>query len=792
MEIADDNNIDLQDIPDFDLYSHMRKNIKEYKLNCIDDQKNTKYCFDCQISSCIFCSGEDQHKDHRMQGKYNFNTEYAEKVFNNIENDLRQSLNVEKVKNDLAETICNYVDNLHVLLDEVKEKKLNEIETLFKNYENGIYGLVNKVDSAKQVLMTFQQKYGYFFDHEKNRDIENTVFLINYDIISCCYDRNKDILDIFDSVKTSYKNYETDIIENFEKMMNCANGLVLKDKDKALTDDFRVSSSKLSYDFYKDIVNRISKYEDHLELFKKNIWENFQKYGSLKEIERYITVYNKKYCQEKPGLKNNSDTKKVSNQSLTLTAKDFTGDYINTEIDIPNKIFEEIKEEHMFTEESVNLDLDGKAKSGTKKNSMVKQMAKTKYNTLTVKTEGNSSNTANKLKTPRKSLKSSADKYDRKPITKRNGSSDCESSTFTYTLNSMLNRNEDYTVVNYKSRDDISLSNKILQRYFSFFTLDAVNGKHLQFLKLPKVDSKFKMPDNNNGFNFRKSFRLNLMNVENQQLNETESTVDLEAVDMAKPIEGTNEIQIYDRKKRQLIKKQVPLTKKVHGCSVFLDGCRYILHNDRLFITGGRDEYSEYSVVLMYDIKDFVLTRMSDMNYTRSYHTVEYNNMVNSFLVIGGENNRTCEVYDIDTNLWHLLPDLSVGRANIQIYFDAISSNLYAFFGKVGSITTGLCSEVIDVLDLNDMDKGWQQVIYNNRCDLDFRYYCSVSPLFKDKIIVIGTSLGRETARTSAIYSIKKNEFVKIDNKMYEEIRMEAIKSPRLSMLIAKLSKYLG
>jgi hypothetical protein len=82
----------------------------------------------------------------------------------------------------------------------------------------------------------------------------------------------------------------------------------------------------------------------------------------------------------------------------------------------------------------------------------------------------------------------------------------------------------------------------------------------------------------------------------------------------------------------------------------------------------------------------------------------------------------------IDTDIWDLLSDFSVGRVNIQIYFDAISSYLYAFFGKIGSISAGFFS---GVLGLVGVGKGWLQVIYINRCDFNFDYVCSVSPLFK-------------------------------------------------------------
>jgi hypothetical protein len=268
--------------------------------------------------------------------------------------------------------------------------------------------------------------------------------------------------------------------------------------------------------------------------------------------------------------------------------------------------------------------------------------------------------------------------------------------------------------------------------------------------------------------------------------------MELETVDYAKPVELTNEIHIYDKKKRQLLKKKVELNKKVHGISNFLDGCRYVLHNDKLIITGGRDEYNEYNVVLQFDTKEYSLTRLPDMNFARTYHTLEYNTLINSLMAIGGENNSTCEIYEITTSRWHRLPDLSLGRANIQLHFDTMNSSLYTFFGKPGSIINGNYSDTIEMLDFNDMEQGWVVIKYNNMSDMNLNYYCGVYPLFKDKLLMIGANVGRDKIRTSSVYSLKKHQLKKVDNKLLEEIRLEAMKSPRISFLLAKLTSNLS
>jgi hypothetical protein len=166
--------------------------------------------------------------------------------------------------------------------------------------------------------------------------------------------------------------------------------------------------------------------------------------------------------------------------------------------------------------------------------------------------------------------------------------------------------------------------------------------------------------------------------------------------------------------------------------------------------------------------------------------------MINSFVVIGGENNKTCEVYEIQSDKWHRIPDLTLGRANIQLFFDKRRTHLYSFFGQVGSILANNYSDVVEVLDFNDMETGWAKVIYNNKCDMNLNYYCGVFPLYRDQILMVGGNHGRSKLRTSSVYHVRKQELGNIDNKLLDDIRLAARKSPRISIILAKLTSNLS
>ena len=59
-------------------------------------------------------------------------------------------------------------------------------------------------------------------------------------------------------------------------------------------------------------------------------------------------------------------------------------------------------------------------------------------------------------------------------------------------------------------------------------------------------------------------------------------------IDIAKPIPGSNEIQLYDKKTITLCRKVVNFDKNKY--SYFLHGCRSVLIKDMLYILGGANQ----------------------------------------------------------------------------------------------------------------------------------------------------------------------------------------------------------
>ena len=309
----------------------------------------------------------------------------------------------------------------------------------------------------------------------------------------------------------------------------------------------------------------------------------------------------------------------------------------------------------------------------------------------------------------------------------------------------------------YNNCDDVKLDKEALQDFFAYEALNLVDEK----------------------FRIKKS---------KKKQQEAELVFD-EETDLAKPIPGKAEIQIYDRKTRNIIKKSIKFEKNKHKYLTFLTGCRCVLIKDKLYIFGGVDKENNITKVSwVYYIKDNELKVMPEMLHPHAYHAVEFLEYYKSIIVIGGQNSGFCEIYDMKTGFWKDLPSLNIPRAHSILYLDKITHILYVFFGIMGKIAekNNNFSDALECLEFRKLALGWQRVEYNNRTDISFRTGISqMLPLNPEMLLFYGGSCMREFVKKSAVYVLPKQEMAKIDNRMFNEIREASKKSKKLSKILS-------
>ena len=175
--------------------------------------------------------------------------------------------------------------------------------------------------------------------------------------------------------------------------------------------------------------------------------------------------------------------------------------------------------------------------------------------------------------------------------------------------------------------DMVSLDSRTKQRFFSYAVIDIYN-KYFSLKKSP-----------------RKSFDINA------RIYQTYQQRQFILKELAKPIVGTNEIVIFNENSNSSKKIKVKLSKETYGYNKFPDGVRHILiDNSKLFITGGKDAFGNpLNIALMFDIFSYELTKIDSMVYPHAYHSIEFLENYDCFIVIGGENSNLCEIYDLYT-----------------------------------------------------------------------------------------------------------------------------------------------
>ena len=682
----------------FDLYKHLKENIKNKDILCKDPlTEDSFYCINCKVSTCSLCPNFNEHKDHTLINRYNYykNNEILVnenfKDLDDIFNMNPEYLNVNSIRGELKILVDSKIKLLVDSLNTIKKDKLNEIDNIFNGSENSVKTLKNNEMKIKNDLINYFKTQKIFSNIKldtslvnqemnevaqnlnpenknknelpkiNNNDYCNTCFLQIYDLLNLSTKQNKEIRNAIMMIKENCAKYSEIFNEKIQ--------LVKNEIDK-LNEAFKliINYKALSEDYYNEINTKIKKYNEQIKNIKDLVFESSNKTGQLEEIEKLNKIFQAKTKQNFDNI--------LKNQIIE------NGDLLTITSNITKK--SRIR----------NYDKKGTLNSKSKTTTIIKD-----NNSITEKPE-----------------------------------------------------------IKFNSIDDITLSYNILQKYYAFQTLELIN-------------KNFKNQKNNK-----------------YQITEIKEIEFDEDNDLAKPISGTNEIQIYDKKTRSLIKKKVNYDKTKLKFLYFYNGCRNVLIKDRLYITGGVDkENKQLKNCYVYYIKTNELKQMPEMINPRAYHSMEFVEYFKSIIVIGGENNKTCELYDMYNSKWRNLPELNYPRAHSCIYLDRINNILYSLFGIVGAISEKNINytDIIECLELKKMALGWGKVNYNNKTEMDFKNcLCRIFPINYDMVLVYGANGARENKKRSAIFAVNKQEMIKISSNMFNEIRDKAKNSKELRKII--------
>ena len=241
------------------------------------------------------------------------------------------------------------------------------------------------------------------------------------------------------------------------------------------------------------------------------------------------------------------------------------------------------------------------------------------------------------------------------------------------------------------------------------------------------------IPDNNNNnfetIKYIQSINNNIIQSENELRLKTDIKKYLNTKYILSPISQTNSIKII----KSNIKEESTLSVKFpenFGFNTFLLDCAHCFCelNNCLYVSGGIEsttEKNKSNVLLCIDITqkdELKVKKMANMNIARNGHSMISEDKY--IYIIGGEDNNTVERYDIENDIWDILPSMISKRMYPILYIN--NGYLYAFFGK---FKNGEYPCSIERLNLNNNNENikpaWEMILFSNPKNIDVRIYGS-------------------------------------------------------------------
>ena len=719
---------------------------------------------------------------------------------------------ISLLKNELDNIEKNKLKEIDTFFDELKQNYINlkknflNTKTCIENYykinqkffnlniksnneqgnqENNEVDLANSIKKKKSGLTNFNtiERYNYLKNNEisDNKDLDNTIFLMNFELMNLCDNKNLQILDLSNQINTRIKNISNLIDQTTNYILEEFKTNYLNFKENSIVTKFD--------DFYWDIKIRCDKFNENISRFKETISDIYKRNHSFDKLKDLLSFFDSKNKKGKDVLFNQQYFIKQNND-LTSINPDM-GKLMSQKL---NKSLRKIR--------------------STSKNKFNGQYSNT---ASTFKTRDNANS---KDKVILRNNQNGIDKYTKYGYKTMNSDSKIDLKTINNNTNlDSLNTLNNDNLNKILKKEDVILNQRVLQRFFAYFVMDFYS-KYFKLIKPSEEEnniipedseniyyksnlSKNKQSSNNNSAkkklgnskNAKSSLNTNpkLMkkNTRSASLlaNYTERYMNLK--EKAKPLIGTNYIQFYDPATTRISRTQVPLQKEIYGYNVFPDGCRHILVENKLYITGGADNCGyPINIVLMFDVENGNLEKIGNLNDNHAYHSIEYLDNFDSLIVIGGENSNSCEIMDLDSKRWNRLPSLNHPRANANIYYNNVTSDLFVLFGMEGKMDKNIKNiDIIEVLELNDIVSGWMMVDYYKSVGLDLKIsYCLTLPFTRDKLLVYGGSTARSLERRIfALFDMIKNEVIKVDSQTMDLIKLEENKIRSFDKALEKI-----
>lgn len=698
------------------IYGDLKKQILDKKCRCKDPLSDeSSYCVTCRKSTCPECD-LDAHKDHKviLKKEIYYPSEDIVEIFNHR---IDHKQFIEDFKTNGLKNLNEIYTKAKADLDKLYNDKKEEIQKIYDFSMKNMDRTKENLEKTGKSLREFDEENKEFFAlNEGNEDQGNHVLLMKLELLDHCQHANMKSENEIEYLTKSLNDYLEANKTKFTKLREC--------QDDLFGDQYTTFCAENAIqNYYEPVNSRLEVYADMIKNIREKIakgYNNIGNHGRLVEMNKKLESKDKKgidvIYNQTIQTEENSKEGSPSSKHLNFTASKsgICSPGAKGIKSYPGQFKAERDEANRAN--TIEPGAQPPQKSTNNASSGVKKSLSPQFSS-----DGKAVDTSKSIQTARSSASKKFPIIFPKEIPQIN-------------------------------KEQVALKNIIVQKFFTYVLIDTYNkyfsnkGKRASFDVHTRIYSKFQ-----------------------ERLNDLK--------EKAKPIAGSNEILCYNEATQSMQKVAVPLQRDVHGYTAFPYGARHICVDQKLYIIGGTDDFGKSSGICnIFDLGSKEIKRNKDCIYPHAYHSVEYINNFDCIVIVGGENNKTCEMYDLAKGEWVGLPDLNIARANISLYFNEKTNILYAFFGMTGPMsgTKKSYSEILEILDFDDMNSGWLRVDYYKKAMIDLSSnYVSAFPFTLDRLIIRGTKNARAGSGFVGIYDMMKNELSLASENTVKEIQTE-------------------
>jgi len=664
-----------------------------------------------------------------------------ENMINSIKNELNTKNQIYEEINRMKSEMENYLQTMDKLYGEIESrdgiiKQLkDDIQVIEHKYQNEINELKNKNSLNDLNNLKGDEKLLSELKASKEKEIK-----LNQEL--------SQLQQSYDEMKTSN--------DKMKELAKESNGMI-----KSAID----SRDKLKNEYEKAIKELVEKYEKQIKFMKTVLAKQSEEFEEkLKNMEKEGGAKNKKSEKNEGGA--NSDEKMEEMMKIIKDNKELLKQ--NEELKNLNEvILTKMKElpnlEQKYTDlfDTVKLlqEENNLLKEASKYSSMM-ELSQSKIKEIPSDTNVNNTNTNIFEDTPK--TKTQINKKENRVNINNNKAK---------TKNLLLDDDDSEEGENNKDKDEdipvIKQKEIVFDKNNNLITPDP-NDSNSQIKiynkkKLPRQTSP-KLSKDNIEINNNKS-NNNIQNETDEQ-NDEEINADLE--DNNKQTENNDLINpnfnLYKPIKEGLL--TFNLSKKNYYTIVpekydefweSFDPETSIQYNtlEGLFLVNSKQNNQLY----YYSSKKNTFSALFQFTEDHSYGCLFLDNLSKNIIAIGGKNSKLVEKFSFEDGTMKQLPPLSTHRSKMTCC--QVGEKIYCFLGLSEERPN---ESIVEFLDLNDLNKGWTEVKYENQTSFNVLTGMSCVNLNDSELFIIGGLVNDEIPNEKLLYfNTEQNELFELN-----------------------------